>query len=68
MVGVMKKVVESAGRKVTSHARAKSAASALSQHPAGKALKKTDGIYSFVGIGVSKVEGGTSTKKHHTVK
>ena len=65
----MSKEVKSAGKKVTAHSHARGvAASTLAQRPAGKPLKETDGIYSLVGIDVSKVSGGTSTKKHQFVK
>lgn len=60
--------VEMAEKKSDSHTPAKAAASTVAQRPAGKTLKKSDGIYTFVGIGVSKVAGGTSTKKHHAGK
>lgn len=36
----------------------------LSDGKAGRTLTKADGLYSIVGIGVSKVPGGSSTDKH----
>jgi hypothetical protein len=57
------------GKKADSTTHTKLAVgSTLARSRRGKTLKKTDGLYSIIGIGVSKVPGGTSTNKHHRDK